>query len=290
MKFGTYYAYWEEEWEADYSFYCKKVKDLGFDILEIAAGGLMKMSNEELLNLKKAAENQDIILSTCIGLPPDYNVASLDEATRRKGIEYMKEIFKVMDIIGSKSIGGIIYAYWPADYTKPIHKEEERAVSIISVKEMADDAAQYGITLMLEVVNRFEQYILNDAAEAVAFVKEVDRPNVKVMLDCFHMNIEEDFMGDAIRQTGDYLGHFHIGEANRKVPGKGHMAWDELGKALKDIGYTGGVVMEPFVKTGGTVGENIKVFRDLSDNADDQKMDDDIRESLIFVKKKFLNN
>lgn len=288
MKFGTYFAYWEQEWEADYSSYCKKVKDLGFDILEVAAGGLMKMSEQQLIDLKNAAKEQDIILSTCIGLPPEYNVASLNEQTRRNGIEFMKQIFKVMNTIGSKMIGGIIYAYWPVDYSKPIQKEKEKAASILSIKELADDAAQYGITMMLEVVNRFEQYIINDAKEAVQFVKEIDKPNVKVMLDCFHMNIEEDFLGDAIRYTGDYLGHFHIGEANRKVPGKGHMAWDELGQALRDIGYTGGVVMEPFVKMGGTVGSDIKVFRDLSDNADDEKMDDDIRQSLVFVKEKFL--
>jgi len=246
------------------------------------------MTDKQLEALKNAAIENDIILTTCIGLPAQFNVASLDETVRRNGIEYMKEIFKVMDKIGSKVIGGIIYAYWPVDYSSPVNKIEERKKSIESIRELAVDAAKYDITLNLEVVNRFEQYIINDAAEAVEFMKQVDKPNVKVMLDCFHMNIEEDFIGDAIRATGDYLGHFHIGEANRKVPGKGHMAWDEIGQALRDINFKGGVVMEPFVKMGGTVGNDIKVFRDLSDDADMEKMDTDIAESLVFVRKKFL--
>jgi D-psicose/D-tagatose/L-ribulose 3-epimerase len=156
------------------------------------------------------------------------------------------------------------------------------------MKELADYAAKYDITLLIEVLNRFEQFLLNDAAEGISYVKEVGKDNVKVMLDCFHMNIEEDNMGDAIRSAGNYLGHFHIGECNRKVPGKGRMPWAEMGQALRDINFDGIVVMEPFVKTGGIVGSDIKVWRDLSDNADEAKLDADIKESLQFVKKNFL--
>jgi D-psicose/D-tagatose/L-ribulose 3-epimerase len=139
----------------------------------------------------------------------------------------------------------------------------------------------------MEVVNRFEHFLLNDAKEAVQYVKDVGRPNVKVMLDCFHMSIEEDSMGDAIRTADKYLGHFHIGETNRKVPGKGRMPWDEMAQALRDINYQGYVVMEPFVKMGGGVGSDIKVWRDLSDGADEAQLDADIAESARFVRSKF---
>ncbi len=288
MKFGTYFAYWEQEWTADYAYYCEKTASLGFDVLEIAAGGLVEMTDSQLNEIKEAARQNNIILTACIGLPAEYNVASKDENVRKSGVEYVKKIFRAMDKIGSKALGGIIYAYWPADFSKPIDKEREREVSIGSVRELAEAARLYDITLMLETVNRFEQYLFNDAAEAVRFVRDVAQPNVKVMLDAFHMNIEEDFLGDAIRSTGDYLGHFHIGEANRKVPGKGHMPWDEIGQALRDIRFDGYVVMEPFVRMGGSVGRDIKVFRDLSDNAVPEEMDRDIFEALAFVKRKFL--
>ena len=71
------------------------------------------------------------------------------------------------------------------------------------------------------MLNRFENHVLNTAEEGVAFVREVGKPNVKVMLDTFHMNIEEDSFGKAIRTAGPLLGHFHTGENNRRVPGKG---------------------------------------------------------------------
>ena len=287
MKFGTYFAYWEQEWQGDYIAYCDKVAGLGFDILEIAAAPLANMKDEDLAGLKAAAEKNGLELTACIGLTKEYDVSSKEEEVRQAGLAYLRAIILGMEKAGIHKLGGIIYAYWPCDYAKPVDKTATRAKSIESVRETADFAKQHGVTLMLEVVNRFEQYLLNDAAEAVDFAKEVDRENVKVMLDCFHMNIEEDHLGDAIRHAGKYLGHFHVGEANRKVPGKGHMPWAEMGQALNEIGYTGGVVMEPFVRMGGTVGSDIKVWRDLSGGASDEELDADIGESLQFLRKAF---
>jgi len=288
MKFGTYFAYWEQEWSADFPYYCEKVSRLGFDVLEVGAGALKEMSDSQLLELKKVAENANIKLTACIGLPMNCDVSSADEKVRSDGIVLVEKIIVSMEKAGIEKLGGIIYAYWPCDYSQPVDKLAVRARSIDSVKEIADFAAKHGVMLLLEVVNRFEHFLLNSAEEAVAFVKEIGKENVKVLLDCFHMNIEEDSMGDAIRFAGKYLGHFHIGECNRKVPGKGHMPWDEMGQALHDIGYEGAVVMEPFVRMGGTVGSDIKVWRDLSGNADEAMLDNDIAGALKFIKSKFI--
>ncbi|MFD0870812.1 D-tagatose 3-epimerase [Chlamydia abortus] len=288
MKFGTYFAYWEQSWDTEYLKYVKKVADLGFDVLEVGAAGIVNMSDDDLYALKAEAEKYNITLTAGIGLPKEYDVSSQDENVRQNGIAFMKKILDALHKAGIKAIGGTIYSYWPVDYSKPIDKPAAREQSIKSMQELADYAAQYDITLLVETLNRFEQFLLNDAKEAVEYVKAVNKNNVKVMLDSFHMNIEEDYIGDAIRYTGDYLGHFHIGECNRKVPGKGHMPWAEMGQALRDINYDGCVVMEPFVRPGGIVGSDIKVWRDLSDNADEAKLDADIKEALEFVKKEFL--
>lgn len=288
MKFGTYFAYWEREWDADYIAYCKKAAGLGFDILEVAAGSLAEKTDAELFGIKQAAQDNGIEITCCIGLPPQYNTASADERVRRAGIEHLKRIMDAMYKVDSHILGGIIYAYWPCDYNKPVDKEQAWETAVRSIREAADTAKSLDIMLAVETVNRFEQYIINSAEEAVEFVQEIGKENVKVMLDSFHMNIEEDDPGEAIRRTGKYLGHFHIGEANRKVPGKGHMPWTEMGAALREVGYDGAVVMEPFVKMGGTVGRDIKVWRDLSGGASEKQMDDDIRESLQFVKKQFV--
>ena len=101
------------------------------------------------------------------------------------------------------------------------------------------------------------------------------------------MNIEEDSFGGAIRLAGERLGHLHIGEANRRVPGKGRLPWTEIGSALNDIRYAGDVVMEPFVRTGGTVGSDIKIWRELEKNTNDESLDKDAKESLAFIKNVF---
>lgn len=284
MRFGAYFAYWEKEWACDYARYIEKVKRLGFDALEISGAGIMTMDDGELAAFGRKAEKAGVELSACIGLPKELDVSSLDEKVREAGTGYMKEMFGRLEKAGIDLLGGIIYSYWPADYSESPDKPAVRAASIKSMRELAAAAKKHNVTLALETVNRFEQFIINDAKEAVAFVEEIGAENVKVMLDSFHMNIEEDSMGGAIKTAGKHLGHFHIGECNRKVPGKGHMQWDEIGEALRDIGYDGRVVMEPFVRPGGGVGRDIKVWRDLSDGADEAKLDSDIAEALRFVK------
>ena len=287
MKFGAYFAYWEKEWDADYMRYCQKFADIGFDVLEVSGAGLYEMNEQHLIALKDEAARCGVKLTGCIGFSKACDVSSEDPEVRAAGIAYAKRLFDHMHIAGIDRLSGIIYSYWPFDYTQKFSKPVMRANALESVRILADYAAQYDILMNLEVVNRFEHPLLNTAAEAVAFAKDVDRPNVKILLDTFHMNIEEDTFRDAILCAGEYLGHFHIGEANRKVPGKGHIAWKEIGEALREIGFDGCVVMEPFVKEGGQVGADIKVWRDLSDNADEKKLDEDIKGALQFVKSVF---
>lgn len=287
MKYGVYFAYWENDWDVDFEKYVEKVKRLGFDVLEVAALGLVHLPDEKLERLKNLAEEHGVILTAGIGLPKEYDVSSRDETIRQNGITFMKKVMDAMQKAGIDRIGGTVYSYWPVDYSDPVDKETSRKHSIESIRELAKYARQYNITLLVETLNRFEQFLLNDAEEAVTFVEEVNESNVKVMLDTFHMNIEEDNIANAIRYTGEHLGHLHIGEANRKVPGKGSMPWKEIGQALKDIGYDDYIVMEPFVKTGGQVGQDIKVWRDLSGNATEEQLDKELADSLEFVREVF---
>ena len=99
----------------------------------------------------------------------------------------------------------------------------------------------------VEVVNRFEQYLLNTCEEALDYCGRVGSSHCQILLDTFHMNIEEDSIFDAIVNAGNQLGHLHIGETNRRAPGRGRIPWDEVAGALKKIDYTGSIVMEPFL-------------------------------------------
>lgn len=285
---GIYYAYWEQEWDTDFVPYVEKVKKLGFDILEINAGAITEMSSAERRALADTAKEYGIGLTYCIGLPSKFDVSSEDEAVRKNGIDYVGRILDCMHEMGGKTLGGIIYASWPMKGVPDIDsKKRMRAQSLKSLGELMKKAEQYDISYCLEIVNRFEQCILNCAAEGIEYLKELGSPNAKLLLDTFHMNIEEDNIGDAIRSAKGMLGHFHIGECNRKTPGTGRMPWSEIFTALSDIDYKGAVVMEPFLKTGGQVGSDIRVFRDLSGNADNEQMDRMAERSAKFVKECF---
>jgi D-psicose/D-tagatose/L-ribulose 3-epimerase len=284
MKHGIYYAYWEQEWEADYKYYIEKAAKLGFDILEIAASPISYYSDKQITELKACAAGNGIILTAGHGPSNEQNLSSSDPAVRRNAKVFFTNLLKRLYKLDIHLIGGAIYSYWPVDYTKPLDKKGDWERSVESVREIAKVAEDCGVDYCLEVLNRFENYLLNTAEEGVTFVKQVGHPSVKVMLDTFHMNIEEDSIGGAIRTAGAYLGHLHTGECNRKVPGKGRVPWGEIGEALSDISYNGGVVMEPFVKMGGTVGSNIKVWRDISRGASEEKLDKDAQDALEFTR------
>ncbi|QXC48917.1 sugar phosphate isomerase/epimerase [Agrobacterium salinitolerans] len=282
MKHGIYYSYWEHEWSARFGPYIEKVARLGFDIIEVAAHHINEYGDAELAVIRQSAKDNGIILTAGIGPSKTKNLSSEDASVRAAGKAFFERTLTNVAKLDIHTIGGALHSYWPIDYSQPVDKAGDYARGVEGIHGIADFANDLGINLCIEVLNRFENHVLNTAAEGVAFVKDVGKNNVKVMLDTFHMNIEEDSFGEAIRTAGPLLGHFHTGESNRRVPGKGRMPWHEIGLALRDINYTGAVVMEPFVKTGGTIGSDIKVWRDLSGGADLAKMDEDARNALAF--------
>lgn len=287
MKYGIYFAYWEKEWNADQKSYISKVKKLGFDILEISCAMLKNISREELVEMRDMARAEGVTLTAGYGPGPSENLASSDEAVVKNAVAFYTDILKKLEILDIHTLGGGIYSYWPVDYTKPIDKEGDWKRSVKNVRTVGKIAQECGVDYCLEVLNRFEGYLLNTCAECRQFVEEVDVPAVKIMLDTFHMNIEEDSMTEAILLAGDRLGHFHVGENNRRLPGKGNLPWYQIGSALRAIGYDKNVVMEPFVKSGGKVGSDIKIWRDLIMGAATEQLDRDAAASVAFLRNVF---
>ncbi len=287
MRFGIYYAYWTRNWNVDYRDYIRKVKRLGFDILEMSVIPLINAPDSELLELKALAESEGLALTAGYGPSAQHNLGSSDPAIVKNAIDFYGEIFRKLELMDIHKIGGGVYSYWPVDYSKPVDKEGDWARSVANVRTVGKMAGDHGVDFNLEVLNRFEGYLINTAAEAKKFVEEVGVPAVKIMLDTFHMNIEETSMTEAIQTAGDLLGHVHVGESNRRVPGKGNLPWYEIGSALRSIGYDKDVVMEPFVMMGGEVGADIKIWHDISNGATEEELDLDAKNSLEFLRHTF---
>ena len=283
-KLGIFMNFWEKNWDADHKKYIKKVAEIGFDILEFQAQPLLEMSREHMRELVQLAEECGIELTYSLGLDRNYDVSSLDEKVRLGGVDYLKRIVERIGFMGGTLLSGVSYAGWGTPDNFNGDKRPYWENSIKSMKEIIKTAENCGITYCVEAVNRFETCLINTAEEALKYVDEVGSPNIGVLLDTYHMNIEENNIGDAIRLAGNKLTSFHTGENNRTAPGRGHLNWDEIFGALSEIGYKGRIVSEPFVMQGGEVGRDIHVYRDLVDNPSEARIDEEAKYLLNFEK------
>jgi len=278
---GIHYGYWTQHWDSDPLQFVKRAQKCGFDILEVNAPKVTRMSDSERDALKGAAADAGLGLTYSIGMTSDMDLTSEDAATRKKGVAFLKDVVRAMKQIGGTVMAGINYSSWPRKLLPGEDKKLLTDRSIEGVREAIKTAEDCDVIFCVEVVNRFEQFMMNTAAEGIAFAQEVGSPNCKILLDTFHMNIEEESIGGSIEEAGTWLGHFHLGETNRRPPGRGRMPWSEIFGALKKINYQGALVMEPFLLPGGEVGRDICVYRDLLGNGD---LDEEATLSVQFVR------
>lgn len=285
-KLGIFVNFWTKKWGVDYKYYIDKVKKLGYDILEFQAQPLLDMTDAECREIKKYADKQGIKLSYSLGLNPKYDVSSPDKGVREGGVKYLSDIVRKIAVMEGELFSGVTYAGWgvPDYFVDEKEKEALFARSVDSMQKVMKVAEKEGVTVCCEAVNRFESPLINTAAEAIKYADAVNSPNIGIHLDTYHMNIEENSIGDAIRLVGKRLRHFHTGENNRNIPGRGHLDWDEIFSALHEIDYKRDIVSEPFLMMGDEVGYDIRVWRPILDNPTEARLDEGAKELLEFTK------
>lgn len=286
-KLGIFVNFWTKQWAVDYTYYIDKVKRLGYDILEFQAQPLLEMSDDECRKIKKYADSKGIKLSYSLGLNPKYDVSSPDKQVREGGVKYLSDIVRKIAVMEGELFSGVTYAGWgvPSYFVDEKEKEALFARSVDSMQQVMKVAEKEGVTVCCEAVNRFESPLINTAEEAIKYTELVNSKNIGIHLDTYHMNVEENNIGDAIRLVGKRLRHFHTGENNRNIPGRGHLDWDEIFQALKDIEYKRDIVSEPFLMMGDEVGYDIRVWRPILENPTEQRLDEGAAELLAFTRK-----
>jgi D-psicose/D-tagatose/L-ribulose 3-epimerase len=244
FKFGVDSLIWVEEFTEKDLPLIAKAKSLGFPVMDI------NVSHPErfpVKAVKKAIKEVDIEAVTTIGLPADCNLIAQDPAVRRHGIDILKLLVDINVEIGSKILGGVIYATW-GYLSGTCRTDEEWGWSVESMREVTRYAkGKSDMILAVEPVNRFETHFLNIAEDAVRYCREVGTGNIKVHLDSFHMIREELSFSQAVQVCGkEYLGYVHVCENNRGIPGTGQVPWKEFFTALRKIGYNGPLAIESF--------------------------------------------
>jgi len=268
---GLNYAYWSPTWDCDPLPFVTRTRSCGFDILEINAQRVVRMTDKERDVLKTAATDAGLSYTYIGGVTPDTDLASEDPTVRKRGIKLLTEQAQAVSRTGGSLLSGVLYSSW--SQRLPAGKDRKTLTdnSVGAMKEAVKAAEDCGVIFGLEVVNRLEHYMMNTAEQGVAFVERVASPCCKLLLDTFHMNIEEDNLREAIVKAGKWLAHFHVGETNRRPPGRGRIPWPEVFMALREIEFQGPIVMEPFIIPDGDALREMPVYRDLLGDNDPDK-------------------
>jgi D-psicose/D-tagatose/L-ribulose 3-epimerase len=174
----------------------------------------------------------------------------------------------VNDLGGNNLVGPLYSAVGRTWQSTPEERARDTDLLVENLSELAQYAADYDVILCVEPLNRFETSFINLASQVVELVDRVDRPACQAMLDTFHMNIEEQSLGDAIRTVGPRLRHFHSCENDRGAPGTGHVGWSEVAAALHDIDYDGPVVIESFSAQIESIARAAAIWRPLAPSQD----------------------
>ena len=195
---------------------------------------------------------------------PAMNLISPDQATRRRGIDYMKWAIDCAEALGANTLSGPLHStLGQFSGNGPTAAELKRSVS--SQRAIGDHAGKHGVTIGLEALNRFECYLVNTMDDLAAHIDAIGHPNIRAMYDTFHSNIEEADPIGAFTRNRDRIVHVHISENDRGVPGRGNIPWAETFKALRENGYDGWLTIEAFGRALKDLAAATKVWRDFSE-------------------------
>lgn len=284
MKYGLMYGYFHKDWEGDYPPEMQRVSRLGFDAMEIHTGRLLNMTDAQLDALRGAIEENGLMLVYDICLGKDTDISCDDYAIQQNGIRYATTLLKQIHKLGGHDVAGINYVGWNC-FDGTIDKPRRTENSVSCMKEIIKVAEDLDIVYGFEVTNRFEQFMLNTASEAVEYCQRVGSPYARVQLDINHMLIEEDDIYGAVVTAGKLLSHLHVAESNRRVPmGGGFVPWKDLARGLKEIGYDRTITLEPLTKLGGTVARDAKMWRQTIPDVSDEALERDIVAGLRFIR------
>lgn len=242
------------------------VKSMGFDWIECPLEGLGDL---DYGTGKQIIADLGLGVSTCAAMGPDRDLIHEDSAIQQNGMEYIRGCIDATQALGGVNLVGPIYSAVGRVWQQTADERARDLDTLVkNLKVLSAYAGDHGVVLGIEPLNRFETSFINLASQAIEVIDRVDHPACKIMLDTFHMNIEEKSLGDAIRATGSRMCHLHTCENDRGAPGSGNVTWDEVAGAVRDIGYDGPLVIESFTNKVKTIARAAAIWRPFEASQD----------------------
>lgn len=267
LEFGGHALVWAGDWSAEGARAAiSGAARSGYDYVEIA---LLDPWKVDIAMTRDLLAEYGVRAHASLGLSPTTDVTSTDASIIAKGDELLRKATDVLHDLGGTELCGVLYCSL-GKYPGPASREN-RANSVAAMQRLSDYAADKGINVNFEVVNRYETNIMNTGIEGLAFLDEVNRPNTFIHLDTYHMNIEEDGMEKSVIAAGEKLGFVHIGESHRGYLGSGNVDFDTFFAALKKINYQGPITFESFSSAvvDPALSNALCVWRNLWSDSDD---------------------
>jgi D-psicose/D-tagatose/L-ribulose 3-epimerase len=264
MKFGVNTMVWTTQVNDKFDSTFARIKEWGFDGVEPF---IAPNEPADIPALRATLDRLQLERTTCTVLPRDANLVSADASTRSNGVAYLKTCVDRTAELGARLMCGPLHSGLGV-FTGARRTDKEWKWAVKGLRAVAARAEKKGVTICIEPLNRFETYFLNTLEDAARLVHDVGAPNVKIHFDTFHSNIEEKHQAEALRAVARDLGHVHMSENDRGIPGTGHNDWKGVLKVLKDVGYDGWLTIESFAKPEPALAAAAAIWRDPAPSGD----------------------
>jgi D-psicose/D-tagatose/L-ribulose 3-epimerase len=251
------------------------IAEMGYDVVELP----VEAENQfDLDRVGEVASECGVALSVCAVIGPGRDLLLPEEAPT--GVAYLRWCIDAAAKLGSPVVAGPFYSAVGRCWRSSAEEREADLARLVpTLRGLGDHAAARGVKLGIETLNRFETSFLNTTEQALDLIRRVDHPAVGLALDLFHLGIEEKSPADALRAAGRHLVHLQVAENDRGTPGTGHLPWAEAAAALREIDYTGRVVIETFSDRVEAIARAAAIWRPLAPDPDTLA-----REGLAFLR------
>lgn len=280
MKIGASTFIWVSPFSNTTLDLAEKVREMGFDILEICVEDPKTIDAKSILG---RLEKNRLETTICGVFGPDRDASSEDASIRDQAVRYINTCVDIAQQLNSRVVAGPMYsAVGKTRLLSPSEKEQQWQWAVDSLRKAGDYAGERNVKLALEPLNRFETDFINTAEQGLELVDRIGNSNVGLLLDTFHMNVEEKDSAEAIRKAGAHIFHFHTCENDRGTPGTGQVNWNAVKRALSDARYEGPAVIEAFNSSIKEIARAVALWRPLASSPDSLAS-----EGLRFLRKLF---
>ena len=266
VKFGVSTWLWASPFNNQTLSLFPKIKEFGYDVVEIP---VEDPSLIDVSEVKKALNDNGLEAVICGAFGTSRDLTNEDSSYHKTSFDYLNECFEISASLGCKFVAGPMYsAVGKARLVSPEQRKIEWDRAVGNLRIVCENARKSGLDIALETLNRFETDLINTTEELMQLIKDINEPEAKVILDGFHMSIEEPDPEAAIRLAGDKLIHFQVSENYRGTPGTGQTPWDAYKRGLEAIDYQGVISIESFTPQVKELAGAVCIWKPLAPSQD----------------------